>query len=102
MKEIVNIACMFLFSLEVVTYSIYQTTATYTPVLESLDIVLAHLDVILRYDLIGFLTYDVDKWWPSLAHVSAHSPEVYVKPKVIEKGTLPWLARFYVMRLMRG
>ncbi|RDB16061.1 DNA mismatch repair protein msh-2 [Hypsizygus marmoreus] len=44
--------------------------STYTPVLESLDIVIAHLDVIL-----------------SLAHVSAHSTEVYVKPKVIEKGS---------------
>ncbi|KAF8067657.1 DNA mismatch repair protein [Lyophyllum atratum] len=45
--------------------------STYTPVLESLDNVVAHLDVIL-----------------SLAHVSSHSTDVYVKPKVIEKGTL--------------
>ena len=102
MKEIVNIACMFSFSPKVVTYSIYQTTATYTPVLESLDVVLAHLDVILRYDSIEVLTYDVHKWWRSFAHVSAHSPEVYVKPKVIEKGTLPRLAKVYGMRLMHG
>ncbi|KAJ7442219.1 muts domain V-domain-containing protein [Mycena galericulata] len=46
-KEVVNIA------------------ATYTPVLESLDNVVAHLDVIL-----------------SFAHVSVNAPEPYVKPKV--------------------
>lgn len=51
-KEVVNIA------------------ATYTPVLESLDNVIAHLDVIL-----------------SLAHVSVNAPEAYVKPKVLEKGS---------------
>ncbi|KAF9459138.1 DNA mismatch repair protein [Collybia nuda] len=51
-KEVVNIA------------------STYTPVLESLDVVIAHLDVIV-----------------SLAHVAVNAPEAYVKPKVIEKGT---------------
>ncbi|KAJ7221858.1 DNA mismatch repair protein [Mycena haematopus] len=51
-KEVVNIA------------------STYTPVLESLDNVVAHLDVIL-----------------SFAHVSMNAPEPYVKPKVTQRGT---------------
>ncbi|KZP28118.1 DNA mismatch repair protein [Athelia psychrophila] len=50
-KEVVNIA------------------STYTPILESLDHVLAHLDVIL-----------------SFAHVSVNAPEPYVRPLVKEKG----------------
>ncbi|KAK0203192.1 muts domain V-domain-containing protein [Desarmillaria ectypa] len=50
-KEVVNIAC------------------TYTPVLESLDNIIAHLDVIL-----------------SFAHVSVNAPEPYVKPTVFEMG----------------
>ncbi|KAJ6454605.1 muts domain V-domain-containing protein [Mycena sanguinolenta] len=51
-KEVVNIA------------------STYTPVLESLDNVVAHLDVIL-----------------SFAHVSVNAPEPYIKPKVTQRGT---------------
>ncbi|KAF7335971.1 DNA mismatch repair protein 2 [Mycena sanguinolenta] len=51
-KEVVNIA------------------STYTPVLESLDNVVAHLDVIL-----------------SFAHVSVNAPESYIKPKVTQRGT---------------
>ncbi|KAJ7484541.1 muts domain V-domain-containing protein [Mycena latifolia] len=51
-KEVVNIA------------------STYTPVLESLDNVVAHLDVIL-----------------SFAHVSMNAPEPYVKPKITQRGT---------------
>lgn len=50
-KEVVNIA------------------STYTPVLESLDNIIAHLDVIL-----------------SFAHVSVNAPEPYVKPTVFEMG----------------
>ncbi|KAF8656520.1 hypothetical protein AX16_002484 [Volvariella volvacea WC 439] len=50
-KEVVNIA------------------STYTPVLESLDNVIAHLDVII-----------------SFAHISLHATEPYVKPKVKAKG----------------
>ncbi|KAF8434863.1 DNA mismatch repair protein [Boletus edulis BED1] len=50
-KEVVNIA------------------STYTPILEKLDHVLAHLDVII-----------------SFAHVSTNAPEPYVKPNVFEKG----------------
>ncbi|KAN0086029.1 MutS domain V domain containing protein [Tylopilus felleus] len=50
-KEVVNIA------------------STYTPVLEKLDHVLAHLDVII-----------------SFSHVSVNAPEPYVKPNVSEKG----------------
>ncbi|KAJ8093587.1 MSH2 protein [Marasmius tenuissimus] len=51
-KEVVNIA------------------STYTPVLEALDHVIAHLDVIL-----------------SFAHVSVNAPTPYVKPKVTMSGT---------------
>ncbi|KAF5369844.1 hypothetical protein D9758_001399 [Tetrapyrgos nigripes] len=43
--------------------------ATYTPVLESLDNIIAHLDVIL-----------------SFAHVSVNAPEPYVKPTVVQSG----------------
>ncbi|KAI9568665.1 DNA mismatch repair protein [Boletus coccyginus] len=50
-KEVVNIA------------------STYTPVLEKLDHVLAHLDVVV-----------------SFAHVSVNAPEPYVKPTVSQKG----------------
>ncbi|KAG6917777.1 hypothetical protein DXG01_001182 [Tephrocybe rancida] len=59
-KEVVNIA------------------STYTPVFESLDNVIAHLDVVLRQGVLAAIIL--------LAHVSAHSTDVYVKPKVIEKG----------------
>ncbi|KAI6001586.1 DNA mismatch repair protein [Pisolithus orientalis] len=52
-KEVVNIA------------------STYTPILESLDHILAHLDVIV-----------------SFAHVSVNAPEPYVKPTVLEKGAV--------------
>ncbi|KAF5380061.1 hypothetical protein D9615_006117 [Tricholomella constricta] len=70
-KEVVNIA------------------STYTPVLEALDVVIAHLDVILRQ--VQFTNKhtslsDSDHTH-SLAHVSAHSTDVYVKPKVVEKGS---------------
>ncbi|KAK7471034.1 MSH2 protein [Stygiomarasmius scandens] len=50
-KEVVNIA------------------STYTPVLESLDNVIAHLDVII-----------------SFAHVAVNAPEAYVKPTVVQSG----------------
>ncbi|KAF8480131.1 DNA mismatch repair protein [Russula ochroleuca] len=49
---------------------VVSISSTYTPVLESLNGVLAHLDVIL-----------------SFAHVAVNAPEAYVKPTVIEKGT---------------
>jgi DNA mismatch repair protein MSH2 len=45
-KEVVNIACRFISKFEVDNSTPW--TATYTPVLESLDNILAHLDVILR------------------------------------------------------
>ncbi|KIJ61455.1 hypothetical protein HYDPIDRAFT_137783 [Hydnomerulius pinastri MD-312] len=48
---------------------VVSIASTYTPVLESLDHVLAHLDVIV-----------------SFAHVSVNAPEPYVKPTVLEKG----------------
>ncbi|KAG6332316.1 hypothetical protein ID866_6775 [Astraeus odoratus] len=48
---------------------VVSIASTYTPVLESLDHVLAHLDVIV-----------------SFAHVSVNAPETYVKPTVLEKG----------------
>ncbi|KAH8826795.1 muts domain V-domain-containing protein [Flagelloscypha sp. PMI_526] len=43
--------------------------ATYTTVLESLDDVVAHLDVIL-----------------SFAHVSVNAPEPYIRPKILDRG----------------
>ncbi|KAI9458862.1 DNA mismatch repair protein [Lactarius psammicola] len=49
---------------------VVSIASTYTPVLESLNGVLAHLDVIL-----------------SFAHVAVNAPEAYVKPTVVEKGT---------------
>ncbi|KAJ7637014.1 muts domain V-domain-containing protein [Roridomyces roridus] len=49
---------------------VVSIAATYTPVLESLDNVVAHLDVIL-----------------SFAHVSVNAPEPYVKPKMDQRGT---------------
>ncbi|KZT28144.1 DNA mismatch repair protein [Neolentinus lepideus HHB14362 ss-1] len=51
-KEVINIA------------------STYTPVLEALDHVVAHLDLIL-----------------SFAHVAVNAPEAYVRPTVLEKGS---------------
>ncbi|KAH7882344.1 DNA mismatch repair protein [Phlebopus sp. FC_14] len=48
---------------------VVSIASTYTPVLESLDHVLAHLDVIV-----------------SFAHVSVNAPEPYIKPTVLEKG----------------
>ncbi|KAL4078153.1 muts domain V-domain-containing protein [Scleroderma yunnanense] len=48
---------------------VVSIASTYTPILESLDHVLAHLDVIV-----------------SFAHVSVNAPEPYVKPTVLEKG----------------
>ncbi|TFY67631.1 hypothetical protein EVG20_g3870 [Dentipellis fragilis] len=49
---------------------VVSIASTYTPVLELLNGVLAHLDVIL-----------------SFAQVAVNAPEVYVKPTIIEKGT---------------
>ncbi|KAM6492493.1 DNA mismatch repair protein [Amanita muscaria] len=48
---------------------VVNIASTYAPVLESLDGVLAQLDVIL-----------------SFAHVSANAPEPYVKPHLVDKG----------------
>ncbi|CAK5272872.1 unnamed protein product [Mycena citricolor] len=49
---------------------VVSIAATYTPVLESLDHIIAHLDVIL-----------------SFAHVSISAPEPFIRPKVTERGT---------------
>ncbi|KAF7318276.1 DNA mismatch repair protein 2 [Mycena chlorophos] len=49
---------------------VVEIAKTYTPVLESLDNVIAHLDVIL-----------------SFAHVSANAPDPYVRPKITPRGT---------------
>ncbi|KAG1902378.1 DNA mismatch repair protein [Suillus fuscotomentosus] len=49
---------------------VVSIASTYTSVLENLDHIIAHLDVII-----------------SFAHVSANAPEPYVKPKVSEKGS---------------
>ncbi|KAL9624982.1 MAG: hypothetical protein Q9160_000711 [Pyrenula sp. 1 TL-2023] len=49
---------------------VVSVAASYTPVFESLAAVLAHLDVIV-----------------SLAHVSVHAPEAYVRPRMHARGT---------------
>ncbi|KAK2459716.1 hypothetical protein APHAL10511_008267 [Amanita phalloides] len=48
---------------------VVNIAATYTPVLDSLDCIIAHLDVML-----------------SFAHVSASAPEPYVRPQLVDKG----------------
>ncbi|KAF9524112.1 DNA mismatch repair protein MSH2, partial [Crepidotus variabilis] len=49
---------------------VVQIAATYTPVLEQLNSLIAHLDVIA-----------------SFAHVSVHAPTPYIKPQVVPKGS---------------
>ncbi|KAI0797257.1 DNA mismatch repair protein [Irpex lacteus] len=49
---------------------IVMTAATYAPVLEAWNNVIAHLDVIIAF-----------------AHVAVNAPEAYVKPTVLEKGS---------------
>ncbi|KAI0032586.1 DNA mismatch repair protein [Vararia minispora EC-137] len=49
---------------------VVSIAATYTPVLELLNVVLAHLDVIL-----------------GLAHAAVSAPEAYIRPTVLEKGS---------------
>lgn len=51
-------------------------SATYTPVLEALNVVLAHLDVIL-----------------GLAHAAVNAPEEYIKPKMLDKGAGDFILR---------
>ncbi|KAG9218238.1 hypothetical protein CCMSSC00406_0005919 [Pleurotus cornucopiae] len=53
-----------------VVKQVVQIAATYTPVLDLLDTVIAPLDVII-----------------SFAHVSVNAPEPYVKPTVVERGS---------------
>jgi hypothetical protein len=49
-KEVVSITCKILLSpLLWHSYNLFLRTATYTPVLENLDHIIAHLDVILRW-----------------------------------------------------
>ena len=83
-KEVVSIACLYPFF--PFSSSINVLAATYTPVLESLNGVLAHLDVILRsvfYSLAALRSLRPH----SLAHVAVNAPEAYVKPTVIEMGS---------------
>ncbi|KAF8803517.1 DNA mismatch repair protein [Phlegmacium glaucopus] len=49
---------------------VIEIAATYIPILETLNNIVAHLDVIL-----------------SFAHVSSHATTPYVKPKVVQKGS---------------
>ncbi|KAI0058620.1 DNA mismatch repair protein [Artomyces pyxidatus] len=49
---------------------VVSIAATYAPVLEALNDVLAHLDIIL-----------------SFAHIAVNAPEAYVKPTIVEKGS---------------
>ena len=52
------------------SYHVAHLIATYAPVLEAWNGVIAHLDVII-----------------SLAHVAVNAPETYVKPEILEKGS---------------
>lgn len=49
---------------------VVSVAASYTPVIEQLAAIIAHLDVVV-----------------SLAHVSIHAPTAYVRPKMNERGT---------------
>ncbi|KAK5190457.1 MSH2 protein [Exophiala xenobiotica] len=49
---------------------VVSVASSYTPVIEQLAAIIAHLDVIV-----------------SLAHVSVHAPTAYVRPKMHERGT---------------
>lgn len=49
---------------------VVSVASSYTPVIEQLAAIIAHLDVVV-----------------SLAHVSVHAPTAYVRPKIHERGT---------------
>ena len=94
-KEVVNIASKLIRTVHECSdiNLTYDRPATYTPVLESLDHVLAHLDVILRCAYLSpFIIISLTPAH-SFAHVSVNAPEPYVKPTVLEKGWAVSLAR---------
>lgn len=64
----------------------FLDVATYTPVLESLDNIIAHLDVILRC-VREIKIGQTAHLYQSFAHVSVNAPSPYVKPTVFEMGT---------------
>ena len=84
---------MFVPSFFLLSPSIKALAATYTPVLESLNGVLAHLDVILRSACLFFGDAAITESPHSLAHVAVNAPEAYVKPTVIEMGSLSTICR---------
>lgn len=49
---------------------VVSVASSYTPVIEQLAAIIAHLDVVV-----------------SLAHISVHAPTAYVRPKIHERGT---------------
>lgn len=72
-REVVGIACKHLLFITLrYEAELYLPQASYIPVMESLDDLVAHLDVIV-----------------SFAHVSANAPSSYVKPEVLERGEAP-------------
>lgn len=72
-REVVGIACKHLLITSLRNEAeLYSPQASYIPVMESLDDLIAHLDVIV-----------------SFAHVSANAPSSYVKPEVLDRGEAP-------------
>lgn len=67
---------------------VINIVATYCPVLELLGGVIAHMDVLLRYDMHPFhsVLYDCWLFQCSFAQASIEAPDQYVRPTMYECG----------------